>query len=175
MSVTLAELATREDILRTLRRYAQGVDQRDWALYLSAFTSDATVEVPGYLPGRVTAEEFSRHLAGTFDSLRISGQHLLANTVFVITSDEARTVTEFLATNAEREPEGPSGAEDELAVHTQRVSGLYADELVPTDSGWRIRHRILAMKNEDTATITYPARVVAAVAGAARNTVVHGL
>ena len=174
MSVTLAELATREDILRTLRRYAQGVDQRDWALYLSAFTSDATVEVPGYLPGPVTAEEFSRHLAGTFDSLRISGQHLLANTVFVITADEARTVTEFLATNAERESEGTSRAGAGLAVHTQRVSGLYADELVPTAAGWRIRHRILAMKNEDTAAVAYSPEIVAAVAGAARNPVVHG-
>lgn len=173
MSLTVAALAVREDILRTLRRYSQGVDQRDWELYRSAFAADATVEVPGYLPGPVTAEEFSEHLAGTFDSIRLSGQHLLANTLFDLQGAVARTVTEFLATNAERESESAVGGE--LAVHTQRVSGVYLDELVRTPQGWRIRHRILAMKNEDVGTVGYPSWVVAAVAGAARNSVVRGL
>lgn len=170
----VAHLADREDVAATLRRYAQGVDQRDWELYRRAFAPGAVVEVPGYLPGPVSPEEFAGHLAGTFDDARISGQHLLANTLLEVRGDRAHAVTEFLATTVEHAR--PAGERDGT-VRRQVAGGLYVDDLARTPDGWRIRRRVLVRKSDEHAVLRYSDAdlTATATAGAARSPAVAGL
>lgn len=169
----LAEIVDRELIGRTLRRYAQGVDQRQWPVFHSAFAEGATVRIPGYLDGAVTPLGFERLLGGTFDSTRLSGQHFLGNTLFRIDGDTARTVTEFLAVTTER-AEGTHGAAGE-AVAVQHSAGLYVDDLVRADDNWLILRRTLVRKSDDIRTVPYGATQWTAVASAASNSVTAGL
>lgn len=172
--MTPARPADRARIERTLRRYSQGVDQRDWALYRRAFAPGALIEVPGYLDTPLGPEEFAGHLAGAFDTTRLSGQHILANTLYDIRGDRARTVTEFLAVTTERQEPGPAGGAP-IAVRRQISGGLYVDDLVRTDDEWLIAHRVLVRKNDEWAVLTYGDAELRAVATAARNTAVAGL
>ncbi|GAB6899274.1 nuclear transport factor 2 family protein [Kineosporia succinea] len=160
-----AELLDRAAIVRTLRRYSQGIDQRQWPVYLSAFTPDARVEIPGYLEEPLRAADFVEFLSGTFDANRLSGQHLLANTLFTIEGDRARTVTEFLAHTTEKDG-------DEVVV--QRSAGLYVDDLIRTDDGWLIAHRVLVRKSDNRTRVRYDERTAALTRDAARNPAVAG-
>ncbi|GAA3613733.1 hypothetical protein GCM10022223_32400 [Kineosporia mesophila] len=163
---TPEDLLDRAAILRTLRRYSQGVDQRQWDLYLSSFTDEGTVEIPGYLEKRISAKEFVTFLSGTFDRNRLSGQHVLGNTLFDLRGDRARTVTEFLAYTTEQQDED---------VAVQRSAGLYVDDLVRAEGGWLIAHRTLVRKSDNRKVVHYDQRTAALTRNAARNPAVAGL
>lgn len=153
-------LADRAGITDALHAYAQGVDQRDWDLYFRAFTDDATVDVLIDGNGPRSPRQFRDELSGSFDDIRLSGQHQLTNTLFRIDGDHAHTVTEFLATTVERVREEPS------RIARLHAAGLYVDDLVRTGNGWRITRRTLALKSFDEEHIDYPE----ALAGAFRTT-----
>jgi len=144
MRLTIGEVRDRAVILDCLNRYAQGVDQRNWPLYESAFTPDAVIEVVGYLDHEVTPIEFREILCGAFDVTRLSGQHLLGNTIFAFAGDRAHTVTEFMAVTLERSGEVGTAAR-------QITAALYIDDLARFDNGWKITRRTLVRKssNED--------------------------
>ncbi|HZU65229.1 MAG TPA: nuclear transport factor 2 family protein [Novosphingobium sp.] len=145
MALTIAALLARAAIHDCLNRYAQGVDQRNWPLFLSAFAPGAVVVVQGYLAAPITPEGFAALLRDTFDHNRLSGQHLLGNTALAVEGARAHAVTEFLATTLEE------GAAPATAAR-QITAGLYVDDLVCGDDGhWRIARRTLARKssNED--------------------------
>ncbi|MFT4248828.1 MAG: nuclear transport factor 2 family protein [Pseudomonas sp.] len=156
MRLSLREVAERAAIVDCLNRYAQGVDQRDWPLYASAFSDDARIEVPGYLDDALTPEAFRRFLCETFDATRLSGQHLLGNTRFVAGAGGMRTVTEFLAVTLERDPR------DGLA-RRQVAAGLYIDDLVRGTRDWRIRRRVLVRKSDDVHRIAFTGDAARAV------------
>ncbi|MFT4123838.1 MAG: nuclear transport factor 2 family protein [Microbacteriaceae bacterium] len=160
-------LLAREQIQQTLRRYSQGLDQRDWSLFLSAFTEDALVEAPGWLEAPISPRGFAEALAGAFDTARLSGQHLLANTLYDIRGDTAHTITEFLASNTER-------AEEPGKVVLQHAGGLYVDDLARDGGSWRIRHRVLVQKSDNRRVVDYAPETFDLVAGAARNSAVAG-
>ncbi len=175
----LRELADRAAIRRTLRRYAQGVDQRQWDLYRSAFAPGAAVAIPGWIATPVTAEHFIELLSGEFDEIRFSGQHHLANTLVEFGStnardeapDTARSVTEFLAVNTER-------VSDQATAHrvrTQYSGGLQVDDLVRHGDAWLIRHRVLVRKNDEQHIDVRTPEQIALIAGAARNPASAGL
>jgi hypothetical protein len=162
------ELDRREQVVEALRRYAQGVDQRVPALYDSAFAPGAEVDVPGWLAQPVTAAEFWEVLAGRFDTARVSGQHLLANTLIRSLPDRdgvarVRAVTSFLATTVERSTDAPE------PVDQQSAAGLYIDDLVPVDGRWLITRHVIARVSDDVAALHYSAEQVRAVAGAAHD------
>ncbi|MFC5338849.1 nuclear transport factor 2 family protein [Leucobacter denitrificans] len=178
----LRELADRESIHRTLRRYAQGVDQRQWDLYRSAFAPGATVAIPGWIEGSVTAEHFIELLSGEFDAIRLSGQHHLANTLIEFGPTEtlegeasgpgtARSVTEFLAVNAERASDDPT----DTRVRTQYSGGLQVDDLVRHDGEWLISHRVLVRKNDEQYLNERTPEQIALIADAATNPASAGL
>lgn len=141
-ALTLAELGERTAIADCLARYAQGVDQRVWLLYDSAFHPGAAIEVPGYMEGTLGFVAFREMLASVFDARRLSGQHLLGNIEVRIDGHRARTVTEFLATTLE---EADGGALREV------TPGLYIDDFLKLDGEWRIvRHRIVRKASDGT-------------------------
>ncbi|MFF5179779.1 nuclear transport factor 2 family protein [Micromonospora sp. NPDC000316] len=149
MSLTPAALADRAGITDALNAYAQGVDQRDWDLYRSAFATDATVDALIDGTGPRSPERFRDELVDAFDDIRLSGQHVLSNTIFRIDGDTAHTVTEFLATTLERVRDQPT------LVACLHAAGLYVDDLVRTPDGWRITRRVLALKSFEERRQTY--------------------
>lgn len=176
------EVIDRAAITRTLRRYAQGVDQRQWDVYRSAFAPGATVAIPGWLEGSITAERFIELLSGEFDQLRLSGQHHLANTLVEFGAAEsgldgltvprtARAVTEFLAVNAERVSEEPGDA----CVRTQYSGGLQVDDLERHGGDWLIRHRVLVRKNDEQVIDARTLDQIALISDAASNPASAGL
>ena len=159
-----SRLADREAIREVIVRYAQGVDQREWPLYASAFAAEAVVEVPGFLDRPVSASEFAEVLAGEFDDARLSGQHHLGIPLIDLTGpDTARAVTEFIAVNASRAVSGP-GDDRRGAVTTQQAAGIYIDSVVRGPRGWRIAHRTLVQKTDERDVVDIPGAV-----GAPRN------
>ncbi len=160
----LDELAIREGVRDTLLRYTHGVDQRSWDLYLEAFTPDAVVRVPGFLAEEFSATEFAQVLSGSFDDVRLSGQHHLGGTLWNRTGeDTVRAVTPFLAVGSER-----SG---DSVVEVQRSAGVYVDELVRQKGRWLIRRRDLLQTTDDRYLFPVDAEDLAATAGAADNPV----
>ncbi|UOQ59721.1 nuclear transport factor 2 family protein [Leucobacter rhizosphaerae] len=185
-------LVDRAAIHRSLRRYAQGVDQRQWDVFRSAFAPGATVAVPGWIEGSVSVDRFVELLSGAFDDIRLSGQHHLANTRIVFAAADpaaeaadpaaapatltprplaARVVTEFLAVNAER----ASADADDRRVRTQVSGGLQVDDFERHGDDWLIRHRVLVRKNDDLTEAELTPDRIALLAGAARNPVSAGL
>lgn len=154
MPLTLAALRERTAIADCLARYAQGVDQRVWSLYDSAFHPGAEIEVPGYMDGTLGFVAFREMLASAFDARRLSGQHLLGNIEARIEGSRARTVTEFLATTLE---------EADGRALREVTPGLYIDDFLKLDGEWRIvRHRIVR-KASDGALLPFTDPFAAAV------------
>jgi len=156
MALTWQEVKDRAEISDVLHRYAQGIDQRAWDLYLSAFAEDAVIDVVGCLAAPMTPVQFKEFLTATFDRVRLSGQHLLANTLFLVSGNRAQTVTEFLAVNLER-------TEEPSRIRRQIAGGLYIDDLLRTAAGWKIVRRTLVRKSDDEEFIVYPETVLDAI------------
>lgn len=142
MPLTLDEVCTRAALSSVLHCYAQGVDQRDWPLFLSAFAADARIEVPGYSERTYTPHEFAEFLRTTFDAARISGQHALSNSWFEVRAMQARVITEFMAVNLEH-------TDDPRRLRRQRAGGLYIDELQCVQDEWKIVRHCIVRKNDD--------------------------
>jgi hypothetical protein len=156
VAVTEEDLARRAEIADALNRYAQGVDQRAWDVYMSAFSPDATIDVVGLETGPFTPQAFSEFLASTFDPVRLSGQHALSNTLHLFDEGRQRTMTEFSAVNLER-------CDDPERYRRQHALGIYVDDWVETADGWRIQHRTIAQKSNDEELRPYPAPIIEAV------------
>jgi ketosteroid isomerase-like protein len=107
-------------------KYWAGFDRRDLDVYLAAFTPDATLALFGGSHVVVVNKESAQAmLAGDFEY----SCHTPANEVIHVTGDSATADTLVVAQLVPRD--GPV-----------LVRGLrYIDDLVRTDSGWRIRHR----------------------------------
>lgn len=148
MPLTIEDLITREEIRDTLNAYSQGLDQRNWELYDRAFTDDATFEAPDENIGPISTQELKELLQSSNDATRLSGQHLLHNTWFMINGDTARTITEaeWITLQTTDKPN---------IVFEVRAGGMYVDDLVKTDKGWRIKARKLVTKNKETRGVYY--------------------
>ncbi|HIY22686.1 MAG TPA: nuclear transport factor 2 family protein [Candidatus Brachybacterium merdigallinarum] len=135
---TLQDLLDRAGIDDAINAYSHALDQREWALLEEAFAPDArivlidrdTVHSPATL---VTA--LSRN-----DATRLGGQHLVGKTRARITGDTAHAVTEAHWTTLQT----TADPERFLLV---RGTGIYRDELVRGEAGWRIADRELALKS----------------------------
>jgi len=155
MRLTLADLRDRAGLQDCMNRYAQGVDQRQWPLYDSAFAPGAQVEVPGYMQGTLGFVAFRGMLADTFDAARLSGQHFLGNMHASIAGERAHAVTEFVATTVEVATSGSATREV--------TAGLYVDDFERTDGVWRIVHHRIMRKSADAATLPFAPPIADAV------------
>ena len=122
----------RIEIEELMYRYARMVDARDWALMDEVFAPDATIDYRSTGgkagPYRETLEWLARALEPWPLNL-----HAITNLSIALDGDRARSHCYFQA------PMGRGERLGEQLVITN--AGTYSDELVRTDSGWRIAAR----------------------------------
>lgn len=118
----------RQDISDVLVRYATGIDSRDWPLFRTVFTDDCELDygeigtwtgVDAVVDFMVAAHDMAGHTL-----------HRISNQVATVDGDTAtaRTYVDALIMSQDNN----SGV---------NAVGFYDDELVRTDTGWRIRRR----------------------------------
>lgn len=123
------ERSDEQEISAVLIRYATGIDRRDWALFQDCFTHDATTDYGTFgqwnSAAQITAYMKEAH-AGVGHTL-----HRLTNLVITVRGNFAiaRSYVDALLMP------GPAGGQ------AHRGIGLYDDELVKTERGWRISSR----------------------------------
>ena len=160
MPITQQELLDRTEILDALTAYSHGLDQRNWKIFDRAWADGATFQAPGNgIDEPISAHALRERLTSQNDATRLSGQHLLNNTRFRIEGDSAHTVTEVTWVTLQQSHE-PG------LIYEVRAGGLYVDDLIRTEDGWRISKRVLALKNKSTRHVPYPEDRIAAI----RNT-----
>lgn len=129
MSVTIsADL--RFEVLDLVYRYATGIDTRDWDLFRTVFTDDAEVDF-GFARWE-NGDAFAAFMRETHDP---AGRTLHRMTNTVITGVDPLTARTY---------------GDALVLEGDNLAGTianawYDDEMVRTDSGLRIRRRIVRM------------------------------
>jgi 3-phenylpropionate/cinnamic acid dioxygenase small subunit len=159
--ITDQELLARAEIGDLLTRYGQAQDQDEWRLYEGLFTPDATIHFPGMPMESRSAADFGRFLQ-EFNKTRISGQHLIGNTLYRFKSDgrSAHVVSEVIYITVH--PTDTPGR-----LRRIRGNALYSDQAVLTADGWRIARRDIAQKNVEIDEADYDAVLLAAIESAA--------
>lgn len=118
----------RQDIAEVLIRYATGIDRRDWALFRTVFTEDCELDY-GQIGTWHGADAVVDFMASAHE---LAGHtlHRITNEVIHVDGDTAssRAYVDGLIMSADNS----SGV---------NATGFYDDELVRTDTGWRIRRR----------------------------------
>lgn len=137
-ATTLQDLLDRAGIDDAINAYSHALDQRDWSILPEAFTPDAEIVLidrEKVLDPRSLVELLSGN-----DVTRLGGQHLVGKTRYRIEGDRAHTVTEALWTTLQT-------TEEEGTCLLIRGTGIYVDDLVRGEDGWRIARRELALKS----------------------------
>lgn len=113
------------EIAALLARYARAVDTKDWPLYVSVFTDDATIDYTsaGAIAG--SRDEVVDWLANAFSVIPMS-MHYITNIETEIDGDTATVRAMFYNPMQLPGLSGPS-----------QFGGYYHHELVRTASGWR--------------------------------------
>ncbi|OAN38538.1 nuclear transport factor 2 family protein [Mycolicibacterium iranicum] len=124
----MSDREDRQDISDVLVRYGTGIDRRDWPLFRTVFTDDCVLDygeighwhgVDAVVDFMVAAHDMAGHTL-----------HRITNQAVSIDGDTA-TAQAYV---------------DALIMSQDNTSGVnaagfYDDELVRTDTGWRIRRR----------------------------------
>lgn len=135
MEEAVRTLLHRAEIVDLVHRYASSLDDRDWQRLASCFVPEAIAHY-GPVLGRVDGfAAIERVCRATLDPLD-SSQHLISNIEIEITDGAARVRSYF---QAQHTKVGTLGGDNFT------IGGTYLDQLVHTDSGWRIRERELCM------------------------------
>ena len=135
MGHDLQALSDRLDIQDLLHRYTQAVDTRDWGLYRSCFTADATIDYTASGGARGTLEEVTAWISETLSMFSMT-QHFVTNTLLIVTGDQA-TGRSYFYNPMILAGDGP-------AQHL--IVGGYYNDLFRRDAhGWRIAERIEEM------------------------------
>ncbi len=118
----------RQDIAEVLIRYATGIDRRDWPLFRTIFTADCELDYGeiGVWTGVDAVTDFmeqSHAMAG-------HTMHRMTNQVIDLDGDRAAARTYV----------------DALIMMSDNVSGVnaigfYDDDLIRTETGWRVARR----------------------------------
>jgi SnoaL-like protein len=124
----VSEREDRQAIADVLTRYATGIDRRDWPLFRTVFTDDCEADY-----GEIGAWEGADAITEFMDKTHaLAGHtlHRLTNQVITVAGDAAEACTYV----------------DALIMMGDNKSGVngigyYDDELVRTDTGWRIARR----------------------------------
>ncbi len=126
----LQYLSDRIAIADLLTRYAKAVDERDWDLWKSVFTADATIDYTsaGGIAGDV--ETVAAWLAKTMAMFEAS-QHLVSNIEVTMSDDEATVRAMFF---------NPMKFADDGGFFT--TGGWYNHTMVRTCDGWKSRRLV---------------------------------
>lgn len=121
----LQEISDRLEIEALLARYARGVDTKDWDLWRSVFTDDATVDYSSAGAPCGTRDEVADWLEQALAAMPMM-QHFISNIEAEITGDAAEVRAMFY--NPMQLP-----GMDEPSF----CGGYYYHTLVRTPDGWR--------------------------------------
>ncbi len=121
--------ADRRAIIDLTIAYCWALDGRDWDRLDDIFTPDATATLG---PEVVGVEAIKRRVREALEPLAVS-QHMVSTHEVRVDADRATARCYLLAQHIR----DPSGAPQFV------VAGRYADELVRTEVGWRIKRRVL--------------------------------
>ncbi|WP_024448213.1 nuclear transport factor 2 family protein [Mycolicibacterium iranicum] len=117
-----------QDIRDVLIRYATGIDRRDWPLFRTVFTDDCELDYGeiGHWRGVDAVVEFM-----------VAAHEMAGHTLHRITNQ---------AVSVDGDAATAQAYVDALIMSQDNTSGVnaagfYDDELVRTDTGWRIRRR----------------------------------
>jgi 3-phenylpropionate/cinnamic acid dioxygenase small subunit len=129
----LQEIADRLEITEVLYRYATALDTQEWGSLTTVFTEDAAYRmgVRGEFTG---VNAIAAKLEEVLGKLQAT-QHLIGNATIVVDGDTARS-TSYVRAQHYRTGHETGG-------NTLDMGGTYVDELVRTEDGWRISHRVL--------------------------------
>jgi 3-phenylpropionate/cinnamic acid dioxygenase small subunit len=119
------QVADKLEIHELLARYARGVDTKDWALYRSVFTPDATIDYSsaGAIAG--TRDEVAAWLEAGFVDIPMT-QHFISNVEIELDGDRAKVRAMFY------NPMQLPGMSD-----LSYCGGYYDHDLVRTADGWK--------------------------------------
>lgn len=120
------------EIVERLNLYGVALDAHRWDLFDQIFTDDVVAEFGPAGAAWTGLDEFTRSFA-EFHELLDSHQHTTMGHVVTVDDDQARAFSygNWLLVRHAAE-DGPYW----------QGTGWYDDELVRTDAGWRIRHRV---------------------------------
>jgi hypothetical protein len=137
-ALTTQDLLDRAAIDDAINAYSHALDQREWTILDEAFTPDAEIVLldrDNVLDPRSLVTQLSGN-----DATRLGGQHLVGKTRVRIDGDTAHAVTEALWTTLQT-------TDDPEKFLLIRGTGIYVDDLVRVEDGWRIARRELALKS----------------------------
>jgi 3-phenylpropionate/cinnamic acid dioxygenase small subunit len=125
--VDIQELSDRAEITDLLTRYAHAVDRKDWNLYRTVFTADATIDYTsagGIASDLETQAKWLEEALAQFPGT----QHLIANIDILFLDADTATVEAMF--------HNPMILSDSSSFVT---GGWYHHDLVRTEQGWRSR------------------------------------
>jgi ketosteroid isomerase-like protein len=120
----------RDEITDVLHRYATAIDRKDWALFRTCWTEDATVDYSQF--GSIPDVDALTELFRTLHDNMGPTYHQMSNIVIDVDGDRA-TVRSYVHAVLTLMPGDPNNWVDAV--------GHYDDVLVKTADGWRISHR----------------------------------
>jgi 3-phenylpropionate/cinnamic acid dioxygenase small subunit len=118
----------RQDISDVLVRYGTGIDSRDWPLFRTVFTDDCELDY---------GEIGTWHGVDAVVEFMVAAHDMAGHTLHRITN-QAATVDGDTATARAYVDALIMSQDNSSGVN---AAGFYDDELVRTDSGWRIKRR----------------------------------
>ncbi|CAE6764382.1 nuclear transport factor 2 family protein [Paraburkholderia domus] len=130
----LQYLLDRADISDLLIDYGTAIDARDFAALDRIFTADAVIDYRATGGPRCTLEDARQFLAEALPQFPRS-QHMMGNISIALQDATATARTMCHNPMVMRQPDG--------SEKVMFFGIWYADELVRTDNGWRIRNRCL--------------------------------
>src|SRR5688572_27258866 len=129
-----AARSDRELITEVLVRYATGIDTRDWSLFRTCFTPDVHADYGTDVGEWHDADAITEYMRVMHQDMRDT-KHMLSNFVIDVDGDTATASTYVHAVLV---------VTDEPPLWYEPV-GLYVDQLVRTDDGWKIRERTFSL------------------------------
>ena len=131
-TLSLEQISDRIEIDDLLIRYTVAIDNKDWELLDTVYTSDAKIDytTSGGIKGDYP--EVRAWLAKVLPAFKMT-QHLISNSVVKVDGDTATARTMVF---------NPMGTDDgKGGLNIFHVGGWYRDKLVRTEDGWRIAER----------------------------------
>jgi 3-phenylpropionate/cinnamic acid dioxygenase small subunit len=121
----LQAVADKLEVHELLARYARGVDTKDWALYRSVFTPDATIDYSSAGAAAGTRDEVAAWLEAGFVHMPMT-QHFISNIEVELDGDRAKVRAMFY------NPMQLPGMSD-----LSYCGGYYHHDVVRTPDGWK--------------------------------------
>ena len=132
--MTPETLADQAEISGLLYRYAYAIDTKDYGLLEDVFTPDAWVDYRVERGTKLPFREMKEWLRAALRMFHVT-HHAITNPRIEIDGDTATSSCYVTAAHVQVSLEGEKTY---VVLH-----GVYADRLVRTPAGWRIRERIL--------------------------------